>query len=178
MTSESVYDIAYPPPRGNVLLLSCMDLRLLDDIVRFMNHDNLCNRYDQVVFAGAALGALGGPRDKKSSDSPTRPFKHWRRAFKDHVKAAIELHNVQDIYILEHRNCGAYSKVFGVTEEEYGESLEEQDRENDDHFYYASKLERLLQRWTPKVTKNGKPLPVHKFLMDLRGGVAPLKPSK
>ena len=42
----------YPPPRKNVLLLSCMDLRLIDDLVPFMEGDNLSNRYDQLVFAG------------------------------------------------------------------------------------------------------------------------------
>lgn len=46
----------YPAPRKNVLLLSCMDLRLIDDICEFMEGDNLANRYDQLVFAGAAAG--------------------------------------------------------------------------------------------------------------------------
>ncbi len=44
---------SYDLPQDNVLLVTCMDLRLIDDIVDFMNHDNLRNRYDHVVFAGA-----------------------------------------------------------------------------------------------------------------------------
>lgn len=45
---ESVFD---DPPRKHVMLLSCMDQRLLDETVRFMNALNLHNRYDQVALA-------------------------------------------------------------------------------------------------------------------------------
>ncbi len=45
------------PPRKHVFLLSCMDTRLLDDTAHFMNGLNLENRYDQVIFAGSAIGA-------------------------------------------------------------------------------------------------------------------------
>jgi hypothetical protein len=48
----------YSAPRKNVLLLSCMDLRFIDDIGHFMEGDNLVNRYDQLVFAGSALGVM------------------------------------------------------------------------------------------------------------------------
>lgn len=37
----SEHDTSYPPARGPVLLLSCMDLRLLDEIVQFIDHDGL-----------------------------------------------------------------------------------------------------------------------------------------
>lgn len=43
----SVFD---DPPRKNALLLSCMDQRLLDETVQFMNELNLHNRYDQVTW--------------------------------------------------------------------------------------------------------------------------------
>jgi hypothetical protein len=45
------HDISYPPARGSVLLLTCMDLRVLDEVADFMSHDNLSNRYDHIVFA-------------------------------------------------------------------------------------------------------------------------------
>ena len=48
----------HPTPRKHVLVLTCMDLRLLDDTVSFMDQYNLANRYDQIVFAGSALGVL------------------------------------------------------------------------------------------------------------------------
>ena len=92
----------YPAPRKNVLLLSCMDLRLIDDIVGFMEGDNLSNRYDQLVFAGAAFGVI------------QQTHKSWRDAFFDHLDIAVELHDIHDVFIMEHRNCGAYEKILGA----------------------------------------------------------------
>lgn len=36
-------------------MISCMDLRLTDNILSFLNFDNLHNRYDHVILAGASL---------------------------------------------------------------------------------------------------------------------------
>lgn len=48
---------AYPIPEKNILVLSCIDLRLTDDTVKFLHHDNLANRYDHFILAGASLCA-------------------------------------------------------------------------------------------------------------------------
>mgnify|MGYP001554032745 CR=1 FL=1 len=50
------YTLRHFPARKNALLVSCMDLRLIDNIVKFMEHDNMTNRYDQYIAAGTALG--------------------------------------------------------------------------------------------------------------------------
>src|SRR5262245_4480102 len=94
------------PPRKQVLLLSCMDLRLLDNTVGLMNQLNLQNRYDHVIFAGAAMGArlLTSTPDPKGTALP------WKTVFFDHLKAAIDvLHrDIKDVFLLEHLDCGAY----------------------------------------------------------------------
>jgi len=167
-------DLSYAPPRGNVLLLSCMDLRLTDNIVHFMNHDNLENRYDHVIFAGAALGALGAPGAVDGRGrSIERKFRGWKRAFFQHLEAAIALHQVEDIYILEHRNCGAYSKVFHVCHD-FDNSPGHQQAEADCHLKYAKWLERKIKRWASRQATPPK-LKVHKFLMGLRGDVTVLR---
>lgn len=155
------HDQCYTPPRGPVLLLSCMDPRLLDDTVDFMNHDNLENRYDQVILAGAALGALGGCLDQ---------YAHWRQVFFDHLAAAYELHGIQDVYILEHRNCGAYHKVFKVAPD-FGDSQAELDKEAACHRKYAKLLEDEIDAWT---RKRKITLRVTSFLMGVRGDVSML----
>ena len=92
-----------------MLLLSCMDLRLIDDICEFMDGDNLQNRYDQLVFAGASLGVMQ-PRHAA-----------WRDVFFQHLDIAVQLHDIRDVYIMEHRNCGAYTHFLGP-EFEYPDS--------------------------------------------------------
>lgn len=146
----------YPPARGPVLLLSCMDLRLLDEIVDFMDHDGLTNRYDHVILAGASLGALGGCK---------KEYKHWKKTFFDHLEAAIDLHRVKDVYILEHRDCGAYIKFLGEKGEFTDETLNE---EHLCHQKYAHLLKDEIQAWC---SEKKLKLNVKAFLMDLRGDV-------
>jgi hypothetical protein len=171
----SEYDKNYQPPRGNVLLLSCMDLRLLDDITHFMNHDNLTNRYDHVVFAGAAFGALGAPEGKDEEGNDIS-CPHWFKAFTDHLTAAIKLHQVEDIYVLEHQNCGAYYKYFHIAPN-FGDSGSEQREEYKVHRKYTQLLDKALINWA-KELKERINLRTHKFIMDLRGDVKKLAPMK
>lgn len=90
---------------NNALVLSCMDLRVVDDIVAYFNAQrresggSLQNQFDFVTFAGAALGA-------------STPLKeHWGRMFWEHLDLAIGLHDIKKVYIVEHQDCGAYKKL-------------------------------------------------------------------
>ena len=102
--SRRLASVSKDPPRKNVLLLTCMDQRLLDDTVRFMNSLNLQNRYDQVALAGGAMGVnrLSSPSDGGASV--------WRPVFLHHLSAAIDvLHRpIQDVFLIDHLDCGAY----------------------------------------------------------------------
>lgn len=109
-------DVFADPPRKNVMLLSCMDQRLLDNVVDFMNELNLQNRYDQVIFAGAAMGAAQlftplFPTEPAPPKSPPPLF--WRDMFFDHLVTAIEGLDrpIHDIFLLEHMDCGAYKEL-------------------------------------------------------------------
>ncbi|WP_249209314.1 carbonic anhydrase [Magnetospirillum sulfuroxidans] len=84
------------------LLLSCMDYRLVDDIVHYMDGRGLTNKYDHVVLAGASLGVL---QDKNVS---------WGQTFWDHVGVALDLHHIHKIIVLDHRDCGAYKVFLGT----------------------------------------------------------------
>jgi len=150
------YPTGYSIPLGNVLLISCMDLRLIDDIVLFMDRDNLTNRYDQFILAGAALGHFADAnRDYYTEDAWDHHF-GWRESLSDHVRLAMKLHAIQDIYILEHRSCGAYNYFL----------RNPPDRNNEEsmHHKYAMELSDFIRTEHPA-------LHVHSFLMDLRGNV-------
>jgi carbonic anhydrase len=161
--SDSEHDTSYPPARGPVLLLSCMDLRLLDEIMQFMDQDGLTNRYDHVILAGAALGALGGGQTQ---------YAHWQQTFFDHLQAAYELHRIKDVYIVEHRDCGAYRMFLGA-DGEFGD--DEAEDEADCHRRYAVQLRELIEDWAVKA---GTRLKVRSFLMGLRGRVELLDPPR
>ena len=147
----------HPPPRYNVLLLTCMDVRLIDGIGTFMRHDNLTNRYDHLILAGSSLGVI------------QTTFPSWRETFFQHLELALELRQPHDVYIIEHRNCGAYRKFLGT---DFGDSPEEQDREARAHAEKAFELADAIHAYmAERKPVPGQPtsLKVHCFLMDLRG---------
>jgi carbonic anhydrase len=84
-----------------VLLLSCMDYRLNDDLVAYMDGRGLKDGYDHVILAGASLGALTDQRPD------------WGRTFWQHLDAAIALHHISKVMVIDHRDCGAYKLFLG-----------------------------------------------------------------
>ena len=88
-----------PNHEADVLLLTCMDFRFFLTIAEIMKGI----KYDHVVLAGAALGAV---QDEKE---------YWGQTFFDHLGLAVKLHKVKNVFVMEHRDCGAYGpKGFGL----------------------------------------------------------------
>ncbi len=83
------------PKVGVALVLTCMDLRVLDEASEYLHEKGLKNEYDHIVMAGAALGVLSKPET-------------WGATFWDHLGLAIQLHKIDEVYIFEHQDCGAY----------------------------------------------------------------------
>ncbi|MDY3551376.1 hypothetical protein R5W24_000452 [Gemmata sp. JC717] len=166
------------PPRKQVMLLSCMDLRFLDNTVDFMNGMNLQNRYDQVILAGSAMGAgrLGTPAAK---DGPVLP---WKAVFFHHLEAAINtLHReIKDIFLLEHLDCGAYKylhpdeKIRKAYEEERDVSkLEKFHRDEAKRF--AKEIEKFCKEQQEATSNDAwKDIHVRCLVMDLTGKVKDL----
>jgi hypothetical protein len=128
------------------LLLSCMDFRLMDDIERYMSGRGLRDKYDHIVLAGAALGAV------------TDKYPAWNKTFWDHVGLAVDLHHIHKVIVIDHRDCGAYKVLLG---EDFAKTP---DRETSVHGDKLKELAKLIQTAQPK-------LEVELFLMSLDGKV-------
>ena len=85
----------------DALLLNCIDYRLTGATTQFMAKRGMAGKYDQIVLAGAALGAKN---DK---------FPAWGNTFWDHVQVALDLHHIHKVVIVDHRDCGAYKVILG-----------------------------------------------------------------
>ena len=83
------------------LLLNCIDYRLTDATTRYMDERGMAGKYDQLILAGASLGAKN---DR---------FPAWGLTFWEHVQVAIDLHHISRIVVLDHRDCGAYKVILG-----------------------------------------------------------------
>jgi hypothetical protein len=66
-----------------------------------MDRRRLRRKYDMFVLAGASLGA--------NTNSG------WREALFSHIETARAIgHPINKVFILEHRDCGAYEHILGL----------------------------------------------------------------
>lgn len=85
---------------ADALLLSCMDFRLIDKTELYMAGRGLRSKYDHIILAGASLGAL------------TERYPAWGKTFWEHLEVAIRLHKIHKVFVMDHRDCGAYKVIF------------------------------------------------------------------
>jgi carbonic anhydrase len=135
--------------QAEVLLLSCMDYRLLDEIAYYMDGRGLTNKYDHVILAGASLGALVDAKPE------------WGATFWNHVDVAKQLHHIHKVMIIDHRDCGAYKVFIGP------ETAKDRETETQCHTEQLRKLAAAL-------AARHSDLSVELLLMSLDGTVEPV----
>jgi len=95
---------------AQALVLSCMDFRFVNDTVIFLNKTHK-DDYNKFSLAGASLGYN---QDK---------FKEWGTTFDKHIELSKDLHNINEIVVVDHMDCGAYRILYDSPnmskEEEY-----------------------------------------------------------
>lgn len=159
----------YHLPKKNILVLSCIDLRLTDNLLEFLHFDNLTNRYDHFALAGTSLMTqvhneeLTLLMDHEKLGREVKSHKNWNDVWRDHIKLAILLHDIQDVYIIEHEDCGAY-KTF-LTKEALAEG------EHSCHVKFATALANQIHKFEVDGHDRTVTLNVHCFLLDLRGNI-------
>jgi hypothetical protein len=86
---------------AEVLLLTCMDFRLQNEIAAYMDQRGLRDKYDHIGIAGASLGVL----------TVLRP--DWSRSFWDHLHTAVQLNQIRKVMVLDHLDCDVYRLLLG-----------------------------------------------------------------
>lgn len=132
--------------KTEALLLSCMDYRLVDETERYMSSRDMKDKYDHIVLAGASLGAI------------TDQYPEWNKTFWGHLEVAIQLHHIEKVFILDHRDCGAYKVI--LKEDLAGDP----GRETAVHAEQLKKLSGMIREKYPQLT-------VELLLMSLDGQV-------
>ena len=133
----------------HALLLSCIDLRLMDDIERYMSSRGYRDRYDHITLAGASLGAT------------TDKYPAWNQTFWDHLGIAIRYHDIEAVIVVDHLDCAAYSILLGP------EHARDAIAERESHSAQLRKLKGMIHDRHPA-------LQVEMLLMALDGKVEPI----
>ncbi|HEY3909560.1 MAG TPA: twin-arginine translocation signal domain-containing protein [Stellaceae bacterium] len=85
----------------DAMLLSCIDPRMVTPVYDYMQKRGLAGKYSQFVIAGAAI-AVVAPK-----------FAAWRPAFWDNTATTLQLHRINKIIAIDHRDCGAAKVAYG-----------------------------------------------------------------
>jgi carbonic anhydrase len=83
------------------MVVNCMDPRFPEHMRAYTAGRGLTGKFSHFVVAGAAIGIV----------APA--FKDWHKTFWDNLGASIQLHNIQKIIVINHRDCGAARLGYG-----------------------------------------------------------------
>lgn len=139
--------------KGKVFVLSCIDLRVMDEIACFMRHMGNENEYDHFILAGAAYGVLN------------TTYPNWSQVFWEHLDLAFRLHKLDEIWIFEHSECGAYKELGSDAMKRVENGVDQQAM-----FEQHRAVAEVLQT---KLRERGYFVPVRGFYLHLPPGKTP-----
>ena len=86
------------------MVLSCMDPRFQHLVYNHLKKKKLTGKYSAFTIAGAAVG---GTHSK---------FKKWHNTFYDNLATSIQLHKIEKLIVINHKDCGAAKIANGKKE--------------------------------------------------------------
>lgn len=95
-----------PKNQAKALLITCMDYRFVDAFYREAHVLGIDHSYDRVAVAG----------DIKNVVRPTRS--NDDELILRQIEISKELHSIEEVVIIAHQNCGAYTELQGVSAED------------------------------------------------------------
>ena len=114
------------------MVLSCMDPRFQHLVYNHLKKKKLTGKYSAFTIAGAAVGVTHNK------------FKKWHNTFYDNLATSIQLHKIEKLIVINHKDCGAAKIVNG--NRKFTSSIE-----NKIHKASFTKLKRKLKKKFPKI---------------------------
>ncbi len=118
----------------DAMLLSCIDPRMVTPVYKYMDGQGLAGKYSQFCIAGAAIAVVA---DK---------FKAWRPAFWDNAATTVQLHHINKIIVIDHRDCGAAKIAYGE------KSIATPEAETKTHKKALAEFREAVAKRHPKLT--------------------------
>ena len=81
------------------MVLSCIDPRYQHLVHNYLKKKKLTGKYSAFTIAGAAIGV-----------THTR-FNQWHKTFYDNLRTSIQLHKIEKLIVINHKDCGAANIV-------------------------------------------------------------------
>ena len=114
------------------MVLSCMDPRFQHLVYNHLKKKKLTGKYSAFTIAGAAVGATHSK------------FKKWHKTFYDNLGTSIQLHKIEKLIVINHKDCGAAKIAIGKKEFS-------PDNEKKIHIESFSKIKKQIKKRFPKL---------------------------
>ena len=114
------------------MVLSCIDPRFQHLVHSFLKKKKLTGKYSAFTIAGAAVGVTHSN------------FKKWHNTFYDNLATSIQLHKIEKLIVINHKDCGA-AKIVNEKKEFNPEN------EKNIHQNSFSKLKKEIKKRFPKL---------------------------
>jgi carbonic anhydrase len=88
---------------AKAFVITCIDFRLIDEAVAYLNSINLLNEYDEFIVAGASLGY-----NTSCNVVTGKTTTLWTECVNDHIEISYALHKISQIIVVDHMACGAF----------------------------------------------------------------------
>ena len=86
------------------MVLSCMDPRFQHLVYNHLKKKKLIGKYSAFTIAGAAVGVTHAK------------FKKWHKTFYDNLGTSIQIHKLEKLIVINHKDCGAAKIANGKKE--------------------------------------------------------------
>ena len=86
------------------MVLSCIDPRFQNLIHNHLKKKKLIGKYSAFTIAGAAIGVTH------------HKFKQWHKTFYDNLETSIQLHRIEKLIVINHKDCGVAKIINGKKE--------------------------------------------------------------
>ncbi len=83
------------------MVLSCIDPRFQPKVFNYLKKKNLIGKYSSFTIAGGSIGVTA------------KKFKKWHSTFWENLATSIKLHNISNLIVINHNDCGAAKIVNG-----------------------------------------------------------------
>ncbi len=114
------------------MVLSCVDPMFQPKVFNYLKKKKLNWKYSSFTIAGEAIGVT------------SKKFKKWQSTFLDNLSTSIKLHNINNLIVINHKDCGAAKIVKG--KKEFNSAVEK--KIHKDSF---SKIKLILNKKFPKL---------------------------
>ena len=114
------------------MVLSCIDPRFQKPVYNYLKKKKLTGKFSAFTIAGAAVGVTHNK------------FKKWYKTFYDNLGTSIQLHKIEKLIVINHKDCGA-TKIANGNKEFSPENEKKIHKES------FSKIKKQIKKRFPKL---------------------------